>query len=200
MDALDLDRAHVVGMSLGSTLAQLLLLGHPERLRSATLMGARALGTFAPGPDTPDLPGPDRRVFRVFEQMGQERDREAEIAWRVENWRLFNGDVLAFDPEEFRRIEERAIDHSGCHEFPVTHSRLSPTGLDRAAELGKASTPALVIEGPEDPINPPPHARYLAGLIPNTQLVTVPGMGHALSSAVLTPVTEAILAHTTHHH
>lgn len=199
LDALDIGHAHVVGLSLGSTLAQLLLLDRPDRLLSATMMGARALGTFTPGPDAPDLPGPDPRMFRIWQEMAEPRDREAEIAWRVKNDRLFNGDVLPFDEEEFRQIEERVIDHTGSHEFPTTHGRLSPDGLDRAADLARVSTPTLVIEGPEDPINPPPHARHLASLIPTAQLVTIPGMGHILNSAILPTVTEAILTHTTAH-
>ncbi len=45
LDACDVDRAHVVGMSLGGTLAQLLLLDHPDRLRSVSIRGmGHALG------------------------------------------------------------------------------------------------------------------------------------------------------------
>jgi pimeloyl-ACP methyl ester carboxylesterase len=54
----------------------------------------------------------------------------------------------------------------------------------------------LVIEAPEDPINPPPRSAHLARLIPTVQLVSVPGMGHALSAVVLDPICQAILAHT----
>ncbi len=56
--------------------------------------------------------------------------------------------------------------------------------------------PTLVIEAPEDPINPPPHAQYLAGTIGAARLVTIPGMGHALPAAVVPRLTEEILAHT----
>jgi pimeloyl-ACP methyl ester carboxylesterase len=54
----------------------------------------------------------------------------------------------------------------------------------------------LVVEAPEDPINPPPHAAYLASTIGAARLVTIPGMGHALPAAVVAPLAEAILAHT----
>src|SRR3546814_7950185 len=45
LDALGIDRAHVVGMSMGGVLVQLLLHDHPERLRSATLFCTTALGS-----------------------------------------------------------------------------------------------------------------------------------------------------------
>jgi pimeloyl-ACP methyl ester carboxylesterase len=44
LDALGIDRAHAVGMSMGGTLVQLLLLNHPYRLRSATVFATSALG------------------------------------------------------------------------------------------------------------------------------------------------------------
>jgi pimeloyl-ACP methyl ester carboxylesterase len=63
--------------------------------------------------------------------------------------------------------------------------------------LAGVRTPTLVIEAPEDPINPPPHAAHLAHAIAGARLVTIRGMGHALSPAVLAPLAEAILSHTT---
>jgi 10-carbomethoxy-13-deoxycarminomycin esterase/esterase len=56
-----------------------------------------------------------------------------------------------------------------------------------------------VIQGPQDPINPPPHGQHLAEMIPGTRLVEIPGMGHALPTAVHRPLAEAILAHTHQH-
>jgi pimeloyl-ACP methyl ester carboxylesterase len=204
LDAFEVRRAHVVGMSMGGTLVQLLLLDHPDRLLSATVLCTSALGAgLAADSDEPDnhdapgLPGPDPRLLRLWEQMAEPRDREAEIAWRVEHWRLLNGSVLPFDAEEFRRLEERVIDHAGRHDNPAAHARASQGGLGRGADLAGVGTPTLVIEAPEDPINPPPHAQYLAGVIPTAHLVTIPGMGHALSPTVITPLAEAILAHMT---
>ena len=62
--------------------------------------------------------------------------------------------------------------------------------------LAAVAVPTLVIEAPEDPINPPPHAQHLAGTIGAARLVTIPGMGHALPAAVVPRLTEEILAHT----
>jgi pimeloyl-ACP methyl ester carboxylesterase len=53
-----------------------------------------------------------------------------------------------------------------------------------------------VIDAPLDPVFPPAHAHRLAEVIPGARLLTVPGMGHALPSAVLEPLALAILTHT----
>lgn len=199
LDAFGIDRAHVVGMSMGGVLVQLLLADHPDRLLSATVFGTASLGTgLAAGADEPDeeLPGPDPRLLALWAEMGNPRERDAELAWRVEHWRLLNGDDLPFDPEVWRRLEERVIDHSGRVENPAAHAMADQSGLGRGGELAGSTVPTLVVEAPADPINPPPHAAHLAASIGSSRLVTIPGMGHALHPVVLDPLADAILAHT----
>ncbi|MGR6964152.1 alpha/beta fold hydrolase [Geodermatophilus sp. URMC 61] len=197
LDGLGVDRAHVVGMSMGGTLVQLLLLDHPDRLRSATVFATSALGSgLADVAGESDLPGPAPHVLEYWASMGEERDPEAELAWRVQHWRLLNGTGVPFDPAEFRAIEERVVAHSGSSRTPVAHALADPSGLDRGAELAAVRVPTLVVEAPEDPVNPPPHAEHLAAVIGSARLRTVPGMGHALPAAVVALLADAILSHT----
>ena len=100
LNAMGIHQAHVVGMSMGGTLAQLLLLDHPHRLCSATMFATCALGVGLADPTGQgghDLPGPDPRLLKMWQHLADERDREAEIAWRIDHWRLLNGAVLPFD-------------------------------------------------------------------------------------------------------
>jgi pimeloyl-ACP methyl ester carboxylesterase len=197
LDAIGAQRAHVVGMSMGGVLVQLLALDHPDRLLTVAVLGTTALGAGLAGDaNRPPLPDPDPRLLRMWEHFTDERDREAELDWRVEHWRILNGDAVPFDPEAFRAVETAAIEHAGTHRNPAAHARAGQDGLDRGAELSGVRVPFLVIEAPQDPINPPPHSAYLAGLVPTASLVTIAGMGHALTPAVLAPLAEAILAHT----
>jgi pimeloyl-ACP methyl ester carboxylesterase len=187
-------------MSMGGTLVQLLLLDHPARLNSATVLCTSALGAGLAAGDsteTPDLPGPDPRLLALWEHMAEPRGPEAELDWRVEHWRILNGDVVDFDADEFRSLEASLIRHAGRHDNPAAHARADQSGLDRGAELAHVTVPTLVIDAPEDPINPPPHAAHLAQLITGAHLVTIPGMGHALGRPVIEPLATAILAHTT---
>jgi pimeloyl-ACP methyl ester carboxylesterase len=198
LDALGIDRAHVVGMSMGGTLVQLLLVDHPERLRGATVFTTSALGAGLADPDGtgPPLPGPDPRLLAMWAEMGAEREPEEELAWRVAHWRLLAGGVLPFDPGEHSALEERVMAHSGTTASPSAHALADQAGLDRdPAALAAVTVPTLVLEAPEDPVNPPPHATHLAGTIGSARLVTVPGMGHALPGAVVPLLAEAILAH-----
>lgn len=199
LDAVDIAQAHVVGMSMGGTLVQLLLLDHPHRLRTATMFATCALGVGLADPTgqaSNGLPGPDPGLLMMWQHLVDERDRDAEIAWRIEHWRVLNGTVLPFDPEEFRELEERIIAHSGTWQNPAAHARADPSGLDRAAELARVQVPTQVIGAPEDPINPPPHAAHLTTMLGAARLTTIEGMGHALNGAIIPHLAETILGFT----
>lgn len=121
LDAFGIDRAHVLGMSMGGVLVQLLLLDAPERLLSATLLATAALGSGLAGQGEDALPGVDPRLLALWQTMGEERDEAAELDWRVEHWRLLNGDVLPFDDGEFRAMEARAVAHAGTWRGSTAH-------------------------------------------------------------------------------
>ena len=73
LDGLGIDRAHVVGMSMGGTLVQLLLLDSPDRLRSATVLATSALGSgLADIAGDGDLPGPAPHVLAYWASMGED--------------------------------------------------------------------------------------------------------------------------------
>ncbi|WP_222196010.1 alpha/beta fold hydrolase [Modestobacter italicus] len=199
LDALDVERAHVVGMSMGGLLVQLLLLDHPHRLRSATLFCTGALA--GAGGEPP--PGPSDGLLAWWATMAEPRDEAAELAWRVEHWRLLNGSGMPFDPVEWRETEERVRAHSGGSRTAVAHASADQAGLDRGAELAGVAVPTLVVEAPADPAYPPPNAQHLAAAVGTgcggvpARLVTVPGMGHALAASVLGPFGDAVTEHLT---
>ncbi|WP_028938784.1 alpha/beta fold hydrolase [Pseudonocardia spinosispora] len=192
LDAFGIERAHVAGMSMGGILVQLLLLDHPDRLLSATLWSTVSL---AAGTDETVLPGPDPSLLDLWQHLADPRDEAAEIEFRIGHWRALRGNG-PFDAGEFGRLERRIIDHAGRHDNPAAHARASTDDLDRAADLHSIRTPTLVIDAPEDPINPPPHAAFIAAKIPGADLLAIPGLGHAIGEDVVPALTEAILRHT----
>jgi pimeloyl-ACP methyl ester carboxylesterase len=193
LDALGVSRVHVVGMSLGGLLVQLMMLDHPGRFASATLLCTGPL----PAADTPAPPGPSLALQRMWAELDDPRDDEGELAWRVEHWRLLNGTGTPFDEAEFRALEERVVAHSGRTTPSSVHAHLATGGLARGGELPAVEVPTLVIEAPEDPAYPPPNSTLLARMLGRGRLVRVPGMGHALNRTVIDPIAAAILTQTT---
>jgi pimeloyl-ACP methyl ester carboxylesterase len=195
LDAFDVPRAHVVGMSMGGLLTQLLLLDHPDRIVTATVFCTGPLPFTDPSP-APAPPAPDPALLRLWGELDDPRDTEGELAWRVEHWRLLNGSGTLFDPAEFRALEERVVAHSGRHDPVVAHARMDTDGIDRGAELTAVTVPTLVIEAPEDPAYPPPNSGLLTRSLGQGRMVRIPGMGHAINRTVISPLAAAILTQT----
>ncbi|MGX2998350.1 alpha/beta fold hydrolase [Streptomyces sp. JNUCC 64] len=202
LDGLGIDRAHVVGMSLGGMLTQLLVADHPDRVLSATLIGVNALSerpyAHPDGTLTPpgELPGIDPGILEVWSRPVADEGPGAELERRIEHWRLLGGGLLPFDEAFARDLERRIIEHTGHHTPPTAHARADYSGMVRTEELARTEVPALVVAAPGEPVFPPPHAQHLAQAVRGARVVEVPGMGHALPPAVHAPLAAAILEHT----
>ncbi|WP_136067827.1 alpha/beta fold hydrolase [Modicisalibacter radicis] len=205
LDAWGVDKAHVVGLSLGATLGQVLALDHPERLYSLTLMCGAALDvdfvgniarTFSGERSTNELPLPNREVLEALSQRAKPSNTmEEELDRRVKEWSLLSGNRLEFDKSDFRLREQRCIEHAGTWVQPGNHAMATPVSLSRGKELRRVHVPILVIQGSEDPLNPPPHGKHIAGMLPNGQLVEIEGLGHCLPKALLPILADEISSH-----
>ncbi|TRO62214.1 alpha/beta fold hydrolase [Streptomyces sp. IB201691-2A2] len=202
LDGLGVERAHVVGMSLGGMLAQLLVADHPDRVLSATLIGTSALST-APytRPDgtripVEELPGISPEVVKIWSHLAEERDREAELDWRVAHWRVLASGRLPFDAAYFRDLEERIIEHAGGPATSPAHALADDSGMLRTEALATTEVPVQVILAPAEPVFPPPHAQHIAQAIRGARLTEIPGMGHALPAGLLPALATAILSAT----
>ena len=190
LDAYDVARAHVLGWGMGGLVAQLLLLDHPHRLASATLVATRPLRV----PGAPALPGPPTALRRLWAELDDPRDREGELAWRVAHDRLLHGTVLPFDAAVFRARHERAMAHAGSEEPVTAHAHLIAPA--RGAELASVAVPTLVVEAPADPIHPAPTAATLAAALGRARLVGLPRLGHVVGDRAAEQLAKIVVDHT----
>ncbi|MFI1908033.1 alpha/beta fold hydrolase [Streptomyces microflavus] len=201
LDALGVERAHLVGMSLGGMLVQLIVADRPERVLSATLIGTGALSSVPyehpDGTRTPaeELPGVSPGLLEMWARPVEDRGPEAELERRVEHWRVLGGDRIPFDAAYARDQESRIIAHTGHHHAGTAHARADASGMDRTEALARTRVPTLVVSAPAEPVYPPPHAHHIAQAVHGARLVAIAGMGHALPREVHAPLAAAILDH-----
>lgn len=187
LDALGVEKAHVVGASMGGMIAQHITARHRERVLSLTSImsssGARG------------LPGPTREALSVMTSRPKEGGDEALIAFSVNAARVIGSP--GYPPNE-ERLQQRVRDNYYRSYYPAGFARQLAAIVadgDRSAMLGCITTPTLVIHGEDDPLVPVEAGRDTAAKIPNAKLLTIPGMGHDLPLALVDPIADAIGAH-----
>jgi pimeloyl-ACP methyl ester carboxylesterase len=191
VEALGLARAHVVGMSAGGAIAQLVALDHPERVASLTL-----ISTSPAGPDD-DLPGWRERARAAFSVPRPDlADRPALLDWLTEQNRALAGTARPFDAARNRALWDRVLDRTRNIESALGNHDLLE-GPERWRErLPGLNVPTLVIHGTDDPFLPYEHGVALAREIPAARLLALEHTGHELPRAVWDVVVPAVLDHT----
>jgi pimeloyl-ACP methyl ester carboxylesterase len=184
--ALDLDRVHVVGRSMGGMIAQILASEYPNHVRSLTSIMSSSGNPTLPqaAPDIMALlmrPSPDPTV-----------DPEAYLTRGVEFAQRMAGSGQPFNAEARRAL---LLEEVGRGYSPGgTRRQLAAvaTAGDRRARLQTITVPTLVIHGSEDPLVPPACGADTAASIPNAKLLLIEGMGHELPSWSYSTVIRAI--------
>jgi len=197
LDALGVDRAHVIGMSAGAAIGQLMALDYPARVASLTLVSSTP---GIPGEETADLPPMSATLEASFSEGSPEpdwSDREAVIDYLVEAERPFAARSRPFDEQRMLDLAARVYDHSADIAATATNPYLVDSGEPWRPRLGNISAPTLVLHGTEDPLFPHEHGVALAREIPGARLLTMERTGHEyIPRAVWDVVLPAILDHT----
>jgi pimeloyl-ACP methyl ester carboxylesterase len=183
LDHLGIERAHVVGTSMGGMIAQTMAIRRPERVLSLGSMlsstGDRRVGT------------PKLRVWTVLMRRAP-RDRDAYIAYFARVFRMIGSPAYRMDEERVRELAAATYDR--CH-YPAGTARQLAAILasgSRTAALRELELPAVVIHGEADPLVPLRAGLATARAIPGAELVRIPGMGHDMPQALWPTFVEAI--------
>jgi pimeloyl-ACP methyl ester carboxylesterase len=190
LDALGVHRAHVVGLSMGGALAQVMGLGHPERIASLTLVA-----TSPAGPGEPDLPDMTDEARAAFGNVAEPdwSDRAAVIDYVTElSWACASRSH-PFDEQGTRALSARVLDRTTNIESSMKNHYAVGGGGRWRERLGALDVPALVVHGSEDPVFPHGHGAALAREIPGADLLTLEGTGHELPRRDWDVVVPAIL-------
>jgi pimeloyl-ACP methyl ester carboxylesterase len=172
LDALGLDRAHLVGASMGGFIVQTAALAHPERVLSMTLImtstGSRRVGQARP-----------RLITRLLGKRGT-LDRAAAMELAVETFGIIGSRGDLFDAEHVRDLAGRSYDRAHDPAGYVRQLGAVLAQSNRTRGLTRLQVPTLVMHGLHDPLVSVSGGIALARLIRGAKFVGFSGMGHDL--------------------
>jgi pimeloyl-ACP methyl ester carboxylesterase len=188
LDTLNVDKAHVCGMSMGGFIAQTLAINNPSRILSLTSIYSTA-GNRTKFPPTQEVS--EAMMIPV------PREREPYIEYMVDFYKLTYGSGLPFDEASHRELFGKAYDRSLCPEGSLRQLLAVMTQNNRTSKLGDLNVPTLIIHGDADPLVPLAGGQATADAIPGAKLMVIKGMGHATPNlnAYWDKIKDAIIKH-----
>jgi pimeloyl-ACP methyl ester carboxylesterase len=183
LDAFKIEKAHVVGLSLGGAVAQELALSQPRRVRSLSL-----LSTFAFQPPR------SRALLQGWRALYPEAVRTNDLrrAWELQaySWlftdRFWRGEANVRAALKFAAAQpaQSVNGFQGQCDAALSH--------DTRSRLNELRLPSLVIHGALDQLSPLASGHELGQLIPEAELVVLPDVGHAVNIEAQRAVNQAL--------
>jgi proline iminopeptidase len=180
MDVLNISQAHIVGISMGGVISQLLAARHGDRVRSLTsvMSASRKID--------PAL---------IADLWTDPKPREDAIEEWVEYMHTFGSKDMLADDDYYRQQAADAYDRCYAPEG-ANRQILAICAVSNVNErIQTISVPTLVVHGAVDQLVPPEAGRQTAELIPNARFKLIEGMGHDIPPALGHPLATVIIDH-----
>ena len=185
MDVLKIEKAHIIGASMGGMITQIIALDYPEKVLSITPI------MTSPGIQNDNLSGPTKELLEaikksfIFNLKGRIEDGVVEV------YRQLTGSRFPFNEQEFREKLKPIIAH-GNNPFAL-HGAAVGASPDRTSRLHEIKVPALIIHGTEDAILPLDHGMAVADGIKDSKRMIMDGVGHEIPEELLPEIINEIV-------
>ena len=184
MEALNIEKAHIVGASMGGMITQIIALDYPERVKSITPI------MTTPGIQNEFLSGPSQELLKAMQKSFVMNIKGRIEDGVVEIYKQLTGSRFPFDEKEFRKKLAPIVEH-GSNPFAL-HGAAIGASPDRTSRLNEINVPTLVIHGTEDAILPLDHGIALADGIKNSTRMIMDKVGHEIPERLYSEIVNAI--------
>ncbi len=186
LDALNIEKSHICGASLGGMIAQVLGYKHPSRVRSLSIIMSTT--------GNPDLPQPKPEFMAQF-FAPVPSEREDYIEETVKRGRLLHG-TFPYDEDQSREYRTKEYDRNYYPEGITRQLAATAVPGNLKPKLTAIQAPTIVIHGREDPFYPVKAGKDIATAIPGAELLILDGMGHSFPHEVISNIINAIVANS----
>ena len=187
LDALGIDKAHVVGASMGGMIAQLMAVNHADRLLSLTSVMSTT--------GNPRLPQAEKSAMKALTTPPPSMEEDVLVEHGVGIARAIGSPGYQAPDDRLRTRVREGIQRSVYPEgMPRQMAAIIDDG-DRRRRLKDVRVPTLVLHGEADPLVRLEAGKETAASIPGARIKTYPGWGHDLPVELMVPLAGDIAEH-----
>ena len=187
LDALGIDKAHIVGASMGGMIAQHVAARHADRCLSLTSIFSTT--------GNPKLPPARPEAIKALITRPKSTEEDLLVDHGVMLARTIGSPGYPSDEDRLRERTRISVRRSFYPEGPTRHLSAIVADGDRRTMLKDVRVPTLVLHGEDDPLVPVEGGRDTAASIPGAKIKTIPGWGHDLPLELVDEVAGAIAEH-----
>ena len=193
MDALNLDKAHIIGWSMGGMIAQLIAIHYSDRVLSLTSW----MSTYwSMDPEIPSM-SDEMAVWFEKSMSGVPPDTKEEIIEEtVKLFKMYSGSRYPLDEEWLKSVTEESYNRGIIARGTQNQLAAIMASPCRLEALKNLNTPTLVLHGTEDPVINYAHGVVCAKVIPCAKLLLLKGVGHEIPSDSIPEAVKAVIKHT----
>ena len=191
LDKLNIDKAHLLGISMGGMIAQIIAANHSDRINTFTLI---ASSISAPSP----LNGPTRDVRRLLMKRSANpySTNEERIERSKKIFKLIGLEGYDLDTEEFYNKSIESIERAGPDDTGFSRQIMAILGSkNRIKKVKSIKAKTLIIHGKEDPLIKVKNAYKTNKYIKNSNLLILPKMRHLIEPPVFDLFKQDLLTH-----
>ena len=191
LDKLNIDKAHILGISMGGMIAQIIASSYPDKTKTFTLIASTA---STPSP----LNGPTRKVRKLL--MNRTKNPNATIDERVNRTRKIIGEIgyqgINLNTDEFYKEVSSSIQRGGTNDTGFGRQLTAILGSEnRLNKVKSIQAPTLIIHGKDDPLIKVKNAYKTNKLIDNSNLIIISDMRHLIEVPVFNQFKDDLLKH-----
>jgi len=167
---LNIETAHIIGVSMGGMIAQLMAIHHPAKIKSLTSIMSSS--------GNPKLPGPSWKIAKFILKGSENKNINGSESFYQQLWRLIGSPKYPMLDDEIDSFVKRIVDRGMTSGGSVRQILAIMKSYNRVPQLNKLNVPTLVIHGEEDKLVPIECGVDTADAIKMSELWRIPGMGH----------------------